>query len=86
MVPSKPLKIHFEPIDSMGSTWYYLDVETKNDQQPDPGDPTMASTASLQVKMILTLIEAIDTDDKADAEAAIKLIKALIESGEKAAK
>jgi hypothetical protein len=46
----------------------------------------MTSTASLQVKMILTLIEAIDSDDKADAEAAIKLIKALIESGEKAAK
>jgi hypothetical protein len=70
----------------MGSTWYYLDVETGNDQPPKSGDPIMASTASLQVKMIQTLIEAIDADDKADAEAAIKLIRTLLASDEKAAK
>ena len=46
----------------------------------------MASTANLQVKMIQTLIEAIDAEDKADAEAAIKLIRTLLASDEKPAK
>jgi hypothetical protein len=47
--------------------------------EPDP----MTATATLQVKMIASLIEAIDSDDPKDAEAAIRMIKALIEAGEK---
>jgi hypothetical protein len=43
----------------------------------------MTATASIQVKMIAALLEAIDADDKADAEQAVKMIRSLLESGEK---
>jgi hypothetical protein len=45
----------------------------------------MTSPANITVKTIAALIEAIDTDDQKDAEQAIRMIKALIETVEKKA-
>jgi hypothetical protein len=45
----------------------------------------MTATATLQVKMIASLIEAIDSDDKADAEQAVKMIRAILDATAKQA-
>jgi hypothetical protein len=41
----------------------------------------MTSPATLQVKMIAALLEAIDADDVKDAEQAIRMVKAMLELG-----
>jgi hypothetical protein len=43
----------------------------------------MTSPATITVKTIDALIEAIDADDKADAEHAVKWIRLLLEAGKK---
>jgi hypothetical protein len=43
----------------------------------------MANAATLQVKMIAALIEAIDADDEKDAEQAIRMIRSLLAAPEK---
>jgi hypothetical protein len=46
----------------------------------------MANLATLQVKTIQAAVEAIDSDDPKDAELVLKLIRSILESGEKATK
>jgi signal transduction histidine kinase len=43
----------------------------------------MTATATLQVKTIASLLEAIDADDVKDAETAVKLIRAILDATEK---
>jgi hypothetical protein len=40
----------------------------------------MTAPATIQVKMIAALLEAIDADDVKDAEQAIRMIRALVET------
>jgi hypothetical protein len=42
----------------------------------------MTATATIQLKMIAALLEAIDSDDQKDAEQAVKMIKSLLSSTE----
>jgi hypothetical protein len=42
----------------------------------------MTATATIQVKTIAALIEAIDSDDAKDAEAAVKMIRAILDATE----
>lgn len=58
-------------------------VERRPGTEPRDEESTMASLASLQIKMIAALIEATDSDDQKDSERAVKLIAAILEAGEK---
>jgi hypothetical protein len=43
----------------------------------------MTNASTIALKTIASLIEAIDADDPKDADLAVKMIKAILEAGEK---
>jgi hypothetical protein len=43
----------------------------------------VTATSTIQLKTIAALLEAVHQDDKADADMAVKMIKAILEAGEK---